>query len=98
VRHLVYIGKGKLEWQEAPDPELRSPDGALVRPIAAARCDLDVLFLSHRLPLAAAGLAGALGLIDPLFRETFGRRPFAGPFPYGHECVAEVIRVGEETS
>ncbi|GAA5153192.1 alcohol dehydrogenase catalytic domain-containing protein [Pseudonocardia eucalypti] len=25
-----------------------------------------------------------------------GRRPFTGPFPFGHECVAEVVRTGGE--
>jgi threonine dehydrogenase-like Zn-dependent dehydrogenase len=96
MRHLVYEGKGRLAWREAPDPELRTPRGALVRPFAAARCDLDELFLRHRIP-AAARLASALGIIDPLFVQTFGRSPFAAPFPYGHECVAQVVRVGEET-
>jgi alcohol dehydrogenase len=97
MRHLVVTGTRKLEWQEAPDPELRSPAGALVRPIAAARCDLDGLFLCHRLTLAAARLADAAGLVDPMFLDTFGRPPFAFPLPYGHECVAMVVRVGEET-
>jgi alcohol dehydrogenase len=35
-----------------------------------------------------------LHLCDPSLahRET---NPFAGPFPYGHECVAQVVRVGD---
>jgi threonine dehydrogenase-like Zn-dependent dehydrogenase len=37
-----------------------------------------------------------LSLLDPLVFETFGKRPFEGPFPYGHECVAEVVQIGEE--
>jgi threonine dehydrogenase-like Zn-dependent dehydrogenase len=40
MRHLVWVGNGQLEWQEAPDPE-PGPGEAVVRPLAVARCDLD---------------------------------------------------------
>lgn len=48
MRQLVYVEAGKVEWQEGPEPELAT-DGAIVRPLAVARCDLD-------LPMAAFGL------------------------------------------
>lgn len=38
---LMYEGPGRLRWSPAPDPILKSPKEALVRPIAAAFCDLD---------------------------------------------------------
>ncbi len=48
MRQLAFLEAGRVAWQEAPDPELPGPRGALVRPLAVARCDLD-----H--PMAAFG-------------------------------------------
>jgi threonine dehydrogenase-like Zn-dependent dehydrogenase len=95
MRQLVYVRRGKLEWREAPEPTLRAPTGALVRPMFAARCDLDHAFLRHDYRLAAR-IAGLLRIVDPMVLETFGNPPFQGPFPYGHECVGKVVRVGED--
>ena len=69
MRHLVFHGPGDLRWEEAPDPRIASPEGALVRPIAVASCDLD----------------GAM---------VRGLAPAPAPFPFGHECVAEVVETG----
>ena len=49
MRQLTFIEAGRVEWREAPDPELGDPPAALVRPLAVARCDID-------LPMAAEGL------------------------------------------
>jgi alcohol dehydrogenase len=49
MRQLVFVEAGRVAWQEAPDPPLPDPRGALVRPLAVARCDLD-------LPMAAFGV------------------------------------------
>lgn len=49
MRQLTFAQAGVVQWREAPDPTLPGPRGALVRPLAVARCDLD-------LPMAAAGL------------------------------------------
>jgi threonine dehydrogenase-like Zn-dependent dehydrogenase len=70
VRQLTFVEAGRVEWQEVPDAVVPGPAGAVVRPLAVARCDLD-------LPMATAGL-------------------FPGPFPVGHETVAEVVAVGEQ--
>ncbi len=72
MRQLAFHEAGRVAWEEAPDPRLSDSFGALVRPLAVARCDLDQ-------PMAAFGF-------------------FPGPFPVGHETVAEVIAVGEEVS
>lgn len=40
MRHLVFVEPGRLEWQDAPDPE-PGPGQAVVRPLAVSRCDLD---------------------------------------------------------
>jgi threonine dehydrogenase-like Zn-dependent dehydrogenase len=70
VRQLTFVEAGRVEWQEAPDAVVPGPAGAVVRPLAVARCDLD-------LPMATAGL-------------------FPGPFPVGHETVAEVVAIGDQ--
>lgn len=70
MRQLVYTAPQMLEWREAPEPCIDSDDGALVRPVAVATCDLDGLIVA-------------------------GESPFAPPFPLGHECVAEVVDVGD---
>jgi threonine dehydrogenase-like Zn-dependent dehydrogenase len=49
VRQLTYVEPGVVRWREVPDPVLADPAGALVTPLAVARCDLD-------LPMAAQGL------------------------------------------
>jgi alcohol dehydrogenase len=72
VRHLVFTGQGRIEWQEADDPVLTDAACALVRPLAVARCDFD-------LTAAAKGI-------------------FPGPYPVGHETVAEVSAVGEKVT
>jgi threonine dehydrogenase-like Zn-dependent dehydrogenase len=71
MRELTYIAPGQLEWHERPDPVIRTPTDAIVRPLAATTCDLDQLIIR-------------------------GRTPFAGPFAIGHECLGEVVEVGEE--
>jgi alcohol dehydrogenase len=70
VRQLSFVEKGKLEWVEAAEPRLEAGGEALVRPLALATCDLDLMIIR-------------------------GRAPVQGPFAFGHECVAEVVEVGD---
>jgi threonine dehydrogenase-like Zn-dependent dehydrogenase len=42
MRQLWFLGPGALEWRDAPEPRLLHPEDAIVRPIAATTCDLDV--------------------------------------------------------
>jgi alcohol dehydrogenase len=49
MRQLTFVEAGRVEWQDVPDAVLPGPAGAVVRPLAVARCDLD-------LPMATAGL------------------------------------------
>jgi threonine dehydrogenase-like Zn-dependent dehydrogenase len=50
VRQLAFIEKGKLEWRDAPDPQLEGDVQAIVRPVALATCDIDVAFVQGRFP------------------------------------------------
>src|SRR3954469_768192 len=97
MRELNFIGGGKLDWRERPDPELSQPGDVLVRPFVASRCDGDTLPI-HR-PVSRAMQAGLkAGLIDPVVASIVGRVPFQGPFGIGHECVAQVTGLGDEVN
>jgi alcohol dehydrogenase len=49
MRQLTFLEAGRVAWQDAPDAQLDDSRGALVRPLAVARCDLDQ-------PMAAFGI------------------------------------------
>jgi threonine dehydrogenase-like Zn-dependent dehydrogenase len=70
MRQLTWTGRSELEWRDVPAPVLASDHAALVRPIAVARCDID-LFLAH------------------------GFIPAKEAFAVGHECVAEIVALGD---
>jgi alcohol dehydrogenase len=70
MRALYFVAPEQLEFRDAPDPAIGGPGEALVRPIAAAPCDLDRAII-------------------------LGRTPLPPPFALGHECVAEVVAVGD---
>src|ERR1043166_6261388 len=70
MRQLTCTAPGTIEWREPPPPRIQGDGEALVRPLAVARCDID-LFL------------------------TSGLFPSRGPFALGHECVAEVVALGD---
>ena len=89
MRQLTYIKKGKLEWWDVPEPKLQSPDDAIVRPIAASRCDGDCAYLHYPLPTILKS-GSALHLFEPITKD-FAKTPFA----IGHECVAEIVSLGE---
>jgi alcohol dehydrogenase len=76
------------------EPALEQPTDALVRPFLAARCDGDRMCLSTPYPRLFRWGA-ALHLLDPTLGHA-ATDPFQGPFPYGHECLAEVLRCGPE--
>jgi threonine dehydrogenase-like Zn-dependent dehydrogenase len=51
MRELIFVGERRVEWREVPEPELRSPFDAIVRPVAATTCDLDRAILRGRAPV-----------------------------------------------
>ncbi|MCE9599166.1 MAG: alcohol dehydrogenase catalytic domain-containing protein [Spirochaetia bacterium] len=42
MRQLVFVKKHTIEWRDVPDPVLEGKNQAIVRPLAVARCDLDL--------------------------------------------------------
>jgi alcohol dehydrogenase len=96
MQQLYFIKKGKLEWRDVAKPRISHSQNAIVRPFAVAKCDLDDAFLFNNIHLKIK-LGNALGLIDPFYKSTFGNL-LKGPFAFGHECVAEVVEIGEGVS
>lgn len=64
MRELNYIEGGGLEWREAAEPKLQGDGEALVRPIAVATCDLDLLLARGRVPVQGALPAGHEGVAE----------------------------------
>ena len=50
MRALTFVEKGNLEWRDAPDSKLEGDGEALVKPIAVATCDLDLLIVRGMVP------------------------------------------------
>lgn len=50
MRQLTLVEPNKIEWQDVPEPTLQDATDALVRPIAVARCDLDLPMAQGRIP------------------------------------------------
>jgi alcohol dehydrogenase len=97
MRELHFLRAGRLGWHHREPPAAAAPGEAIVRPFIAARCDGDTVPI-HR-PVSRALQAGiALRLIDPVVAAICGPVPFRGPFGIGHECVAEVLAVGDDVT
>ena len=95
MKQLTYLKKNTLKWLEIKDPILEATTDVLVRPLAAARCDGDKVFLFHDIT-PAMQVALAIHYVDPINSTLFGKKPFKAPIPIGHECVAEVVKCGED--
>ncbi len=50
MQQLTYIAPNQLEWREVPDAQLDSDYAAIVKPLAVARCDIDLLLATGLIP------------------------------------------------
>jgi threonine dehydrogenase-like Zn-dependent dehydrogenase len=64
MRQLTFEEAGRYAWREVPEPEISTPEQALVRPLAVACCDLDVAVCHGRLPLPPGYAVGHEGLAE----------------------------------
>lgn len=94
MQQLFFIKKGKLEWREVNSVKIENANQSIVRPFAVSKCDLDNAFLFSDINFKLS-IGNKLGLVDKDFFKYFGANFFKGPFPFGHECVAEIVEVGE---
>lgn len=58
MRQLTLVAPDKLEWLEVPEPQLEDPGEALVRPIAVARCDVDLPIVRGQAPFPPPAAIG----------------------------------------
>ncbi len=96
MQQLFFIKKDILEWREVSKPKITSGTDAIVRPFAVAKCDLDDAFLFNNVNLKLK-IGKLFGMIDPHYSKIFGDL-MKGPFPFGHECVAQVTEVGDKVT
>ena len=97
MQQLTFLKPGRLEWRDVRAPELTADTDALVRPLAVARCDLDVAILRGEAPFRGALLHFLRNHLPDGIGQNgiFHGAPFKGPYAFGHETVAEVIAVGD---
>jgi threonine dehydrogenase-like Zn-dependent dehydrogenase len=50
MQQLTFIRPGAFEWHDVPAPQLAAPTDAIVRPLAVARCDLDLYIATGFIP------------------------------------------------
>jgi len=50
MQQLTMVGGDGLEWHDVAAPRLEGPGEALVRPLAVARCDIDINYATGLLP------------------------------------------------
>jgi threonine dehydrogenase-like Zn-dependent dehydrogenase len=50
MRQLTFIAPGRFEWHDVAEPRIHDPRHAVVRPIAVARCDLDLYIATGIVP------------------------------------------------
>jgi threonine dehydrogenase-like Zn-dependent dehydrogenase len=62
MQQLIFQDAGTYAWHETAEPELTSPEQAIVRPLLVACCDLDVAVAEGRLPLPAGHAVGHEGI------------------------------------
>lgn len=96
MRALYFMEPGRLSWHDVPEPVLRHPGEAIVRPLAVARCDLDLAVLRAEAPFRGRAMHWLRNHLPPAIGQKgmFKNAPFKGPYAFGHECVAEVVEVG----
>ena len=64
MQQLTFEAAGEYAWRDAPDPEITSPEQAVVRPLAVACCDLDVAVAEGRLPMPPGHAVGHEGVAE----------------------------------
>ncbi|MEW5684008.1 MAG: alcohol dehydrogenase catalytic domain-containing protein [Pseudomonadota bacterium] len=74
MQRLWFLAPGEVEWRDAVRPALQAPHGALVRPIAATTCDLDVMILRGTTPFGGPIALGheCVGQVVELGAEAVG--------------------------
>ncbi|GMN10877.1 alcohol dehydrogenase catalytic domain-containing protein [Croceitalea sp. MTPC9] len=97
MKQLTFVKTKTLKWEEVAEPKIELGTDAIVRPFLVARCDLDAAFL-HNDIFKKYSIGKFLGLVDKTVPRFTRKDIFKGPFPFGHECIAEIVELGKEVS
>ncbi len=62
MQQLMFEEAGVYAWRDADEPEIKSPEQAVVRPLLVACCDLDVAVAEGRLPMPPGHAVGHEGI------------------------------------
>lgn len=95
MKQLTFIKTKTLKWEDVPEPKIELDTDALVRPFLVARCDLDAAFLNNNI-FRKYNIGKLFGLVDKTATEFTRNDIFKGPFPFGHECIAEIVELGKD--
>ncbi|HZP44587.1 MAG TPA: alcohol dehydrogenase catalytic domain-containing protein [Candidatus Binataceae bacterium] len=76
MRELTFVGPGSVEWRDVPAPVIDGPNQALVRPIAVATCDLDVLLLRGKASMFGNNFAFGHECVAQVVEVSKGAGPF----------------------
>jgi len=89
VQQLTFLAPGQFEWQDVPRPTLRADTDAIVRPIAVARCDLD-LYIAN----GAIAYRGPFAFGHESIGEVVDAGPAAGVVPGARVVVPFQLSCG----
>jgi threonine dehydrogenase-like Zn-dependent dehydrogenase len=90
MRQLTFLKPGDFEWRDVPAPKVEAPRHAIVRPLAVARCDLDLY-----IALGVVPFAGPIGFGHEAIAEVVDAGDAAGFAPGDRVAVPFQISCGE---
>jgi alcohol dehydrogenase len=93
MQSLFFVAPGAFEWREVPVPVLRADTDAIVRPIAVARCDLDLYIATGIIPLP-----GPFAFGHESVGEVIATGPAAGVVPGQRVVVPFQLSCGRCTA
>ncbi|MFZ4690847.1 MAG: alcohol dehydrogenase catalytic domain-containing protein [Polymorphobacter sp.] len=93
MQSLTFIKPGQLEWREVATPLLRADSDAIVRPLAVARCDLDLYIAAGVVPLP-----GPFAFGHETVAEVIDAGPTAGVVPGQRVVVPFQLSCGRCTA
>lgn len=76
MRRLVFVGPRRVEWVEAPDPELSTERSAIVRPLVVSTCDMDAVALTGAVRFRSGTPMGheGVGVVEAVGAGVSGHR------------------------
>jgi alcohol dehydrogenase len=90
MQQLTFLSPGAFEWRDVPAPSVEHARHAIVRPVAVARCDLDLYIATGVVPFA-----GPIGFGHEAIAEVVDAGDAAGVAPGDRVAVPFQISCGD---